>query len=465
MITFNNTGISNTPTKSGRALVYTDILSGITYTGLTEDQTYTGIVSGDTCQITISEITYNGTCQNDICSITISDIIYTGITYTGYTFPFHILTKFDITIPGGQFYTGITNLIYKWAMYIPTLTNTTLGEYLTQHADEYEQDILRKESIWAQSPHTREVQDMFGTGTTTVDIPKEEIVKPTIPDFEEIAAEIGLTNSKMLMSLWNEDEYLSKRLSYYETRDIFTNENVITLESAKTKKLTQIKKVADDLLWNYISKNMKDVTLSSNEVMNLRDIYREQLNEQSNIMTEEVDDLPTIEEVLSYKVGFNMSKILYNTELQRFYGEARAIYHLGTPQQLILPSNVIELDLTEDPEPIYSGTTQKITSQRVVDVTNKRWNLEWTIVNKTEYEIAMEDWDSPSHLLRIVAPIQLIMDDIGIKIYGWFQLNKLPIVNKITTVRLYCNSILPEHQTVVDQLQGVIVVQNRPQNS
>jgi hypothetical protein len=90
--------------------------------------------------------------------------------------------------------------------------------------------------------------------------------------------------------------------------------------------------------------------------------------------------------------------------------------------------------------------------------------LEWTVVNKTEYEIAMEDWDSSAHLLRIVAPIQLIMDDIGIKMYGWFQLNNLPIVNKITTVRLYCNSILPEHQAVVDQLQGVIVVENIPEN-
>lgn len=462
MITFNNTGISNIITKSGRALVYTDILSAITYTGLTEDKTYTGVVSGDTCQITVLDITYTGTTQNDISTVIISDTTYTGLTYTGYTFPFDILTKFDITITGGTFYTGTTNLIYKWAMYIPTLTNTTLGEYLTQHADEYEQDILRKEAIWSISPHTREVEDMFGTGTTIVDIPKSEVVRPTIPDFEEVAAEIGLTNSKMLMSLWNEDEYLTKRLSYYETRDIFTNENVTTLEAAKTKKLTQITKVANDLLWTYISKNMKDVTLSSTEVMTLRDTYREQLNEQIVIMTEEVNDLTTIEETLLYKVGFNMSKILYNTELQRFYGEARAIYHLGTPQSLVLPANVIELELTEDPQPSYSAQTQKLTSQRVVDVENKKWNLEWTIVNKTDYEIGLEDWDDTHFSLRIVAPLQLIMDDIGIKMYGWFQINKLTIVRKLPNVRLYCNSILPEHQAVVDNLQGLIVVQSRP---
>jgi hypothetical protein len=167
-------------------------------------------------------------------------------------------------------------------------------------------DILRKEAIWAVSPHTREVEDMFGTGTRIVDIPKEEVVRPTIPDFEEVAAEIGLTNSKMLLSLWNEDEYLSKRLSYYETKDVFTNESVTTLEAAKTKKLTQITKVANDLLWNYVSKNMKDVTLSSNDIMTLRDTYREELNEQITIMTEEVNNLTTIEETLLYKVGFKM---------------------------------------------------------------------------------------------------------------------------------------------------------------
>jgi hypothetical protein len=157
-----------------------------------------------------------------------------------------------------------------------------------------------------------------------------------------------------------------------------------------------------------------------------------------------------------------MTKILYNTELQRFYGEARAIYHLGTPQSLVLPANVIELELTEDPEPSYSGTTQKLTSQRVIDVTNKKWNLEWTVVDKTEYEIAIEDWDDTKFSLRIVAPIELIMDDIGIKMYGWFQVNKFTIVRKLPHVRLYCNTILPEHQSILDSLQGVVFVENRP---
>lgn len=461
MITFNNTGISNIITKSGRALVYTDILSAVTYTGLTENQTYTGTVSGDTCQINISGVIYTGVTENNICSVNISDVIYTGLTYTGYTFMYYS-TNFDIVIPGGIFYTGTTTLVYKWAMYVPTLVNMTLSEYLNQHAEEYEQDILRKEAIWAVSPHTREVENLFDTGTITVDIPKEEIVRPTIPDFQELAAEIGMTSGNMILSMWNEDEYLTKRLSYYETRDIFTNQEVTNIEQAKTKKLTQIKKVADDLLWNYVSKNMKDVSLSSTEILDLRDTYRTQLNEQITIMTEEVDDLPTIEEVLSYKVGFNMSKILYNTELQRFYGEARAIYHLGTPQSLVLPNNVIELELTEDPQPSYSAQTQKLTSQRIVDVINKKWNLEWTVVDKTNYEIAVEDWDNMSYSLRIVAPIGLIMEDIGIKMYGWFQVNKFTIVRKLPNVRLYCNSILPEHQAVVDSLQGLIVIENRP---
>jgi len=74
-----------------------------------------------------------------------------------------------------------------------------------------------------------------------------------------------------------------------------------------------------------------------------------------------------------------------------------------------------------------------------------------------------EGWASPAHSLRIVAPIQLIMDDIGIKMYGWFSINRLPVVNTGTgQVHLYCNEILPEHMGVINNLQGIITIETRP---
>jgi hypothetical protein len=93
--------------------------------------------------------------------------------------------------------------------------------------------------------------------------------------------------------------------------------------------------------------------------------------------------------------------------------------------------------------------------------------ITWRFLNprdQSDYEYNPDGngWGYADYSKRIVAPIQLIMDDIGIKMYGWFQVNKFTIVRKLPNVRLYCNSILPEHQAVVDSLQGLIVIENRP---
>jgi hypothetical protein len=83
-------------------------------------------------------------------------------------------------------------------------------------------------------------------------------------------------------------------------------------------------------------------------------------------------------------------------------------------------------------------------------------------LNSILEELGTNYWQHPQYAKRIIAPIQLILDDVGIKMYGWFQLNNFPIFKINTSVHLYCNEILPEHQAIVDQLQGVIVIQDRP---
>ena len=83
-------------------------------------------------------------------------------------------------------------------------------------------------------------------------------------------------------------------------------------------------------------------------------------------------------------------------------------------------------------------------------------------LNLTLDELGRDYWQYPLYAKRIIAPINLILDDVGIKMYGWFQLNQLPILKLGTSVHLYCNEILPEHQAIVDQLQGIIVVEDRP---
>ena len=180
MIKFNKTGISSTPTKSGRSIVYTDILSGITYSGITTDQSFNGTSFGEMCYIRISGDTYTGINSGSTFNIIISGITYTGIT-SGNTF--------NIMIKGGTFYSGFTDIVYHWVMYVPKLSGQTLSEYLNKNASIYEQDIIRKEALWLISPHTEEIFDPITRQTKTVNIPKERIVCPTIPDYEEIVSD------------------------------------------------------------------------------------------------------------------------------------------------------------------------------------------------------------------------------------------------------------------------------------
>lgn len=83
-------------------------------------------------------------------------------------------------------------------------------------------------------------------------------------------------------------------------------------------------------------------------------------------------------------------------------------------------------------------------------------------VDKNELSRTEEDWSYPNFNKRIVAPVSMIMEDIGIKMFGWFQLNNLPVVALNNNVYLYCNVILPEHQSVIDSLQGLITVEDKP---
>lgn len=92
--------------------------------------------------------------------------------------------------------------------------------------------------------------------------------------------------------------------------------------------------------------------------------------------------------------------------------------------------------------------------------------LDWKFLNplsQNDYDYLSDDWGYMNYSKRIVAPLELIMTDVGIKMYGWFTLNELP-VKKVNDnfVHLYCNTILPEHQTVVDSLQGQIIIEDRP---
>lgn len=71
-------------------------------------------------------------------------------------------------------------------------------------------------------------------------------------------------------------------------------------------------------------------------------------------------------------------------------------------------------------------------------------------------------WQYPQYTKRIIAPQELIFDDNGIKMYGWFNIQGFPIIKIGVQLHLYCYVILPEHQAIVDSFGGALTIQDRP---
>ena len=77
-------------------------------------------------------------------------------------------------------------------------------------------------------------------------------------------------------------------------------------------------------------------------------------------------------------------------------------------------------------------------------------------------ELGNDYWQYPSYAKRIIAPQDLIFDDNGIKMYGWFNIQGFPIMKIGTQLHLYCNTILPQHQAIVNGYGGLLTIQDRP---
>jgi len=88
---------------------------------------------------------------------------------------------------------------------------------------------------------------------------------------------------------------------------------------------------------------------------------------------------------------------------------------------------------------------------------------ELSSVYLSPYEIAIRGWSYPEYAKRIIAPKSLSTDPVGIAMYVWFQVNGLPVVPMPDgTVQMYCNEILEEHNAIIQNLQGVITIEDRP---
>ncbi len=163
-----------------------------------------------------------------------------------------------------------------------------------------------------------------------------------------------------------------------------------------------------------------------------------------------------------------MTTILYNKETEELEGDFREGWYKVDGVRPQLPDNIVELEVEYENMPSYDQTTQRVENAWTVDLVNNKYIREWVVIDLTQQEIdtitALEDWKEPNFVKRIVAPISLIMDDVGTKMYTWFTIDELPIKNLNNgTVHLYCNNILPEHQHIIDSLEGTVSVEDIPQ--
>jgi hypothetical protein len=114
------------------------------------------------------------------------------------------------------------------------------------------------------------------------------------------------------------------------------------------------------------------------------------------------------------------------------------------------------------PENYDKKTHQVIEGAWIIDLEARTYTKQYSVVEKTTYELAVEDWKHMDYTLRIVAPVGLVMDDLGIKFHAWFTVRGYPIERVGEQLYCYCHTIAPEHQYAVDTFQGLITIEDRP---
>ena len=115
---------------------------------------------------------------------------------------------------------------------------------------------------------------------------------------------------------------------------------------------------------------------------------------------------------------------------------------------------------------IASFVINGVVSEKHIIITKRGGVFAWnfiTPVDRMERDFGFTDddaWHYEDFVKRIVAPVQLLLEYPQFEV--WFRLNSMPIVNKNETLYAYCNFIIPEHQALIDGLQGVITVEDKP---
>lgn len=137
-------------------------------------------------------------------------------------------------------------------------------------------------------------------------------------------------------------------------------------------------------------------------------------------------------------------------------GNVRAIFEAETKPTIASTKGEFFEVVNSDPPEILP-TQKRIESWEVV---GEQYVQSWDVVDKTPLEL----WHFPEYQKRIIAPLALIFDPsgIGLTMKARFDLDKLPIEKEGDTVYVYAKKIYDEDQAIIDQLEGVITIEDRP---
>lgn len=149
--------------------------------------------------------------------------------------------------------------------------------------------------------------------------------------------------------------------------------------------------------------------------------------------------------------------ILYDKTEQKVLSWHRKGYFVdGKKPQL--PENIVELEVVYAQRPIPSAI-QKV--EESWQVTSTEYKQVFTLVDKTAYELAVDDWGHMEWALRITAPKSMLFTDIGAPMFAYLQINQNLVVNKDDNdYYVYVNTIEQQFQYIIDD--NNLTVENRP---
>jgi hypothetical protein len=142
--------------------------------------------------------------------------------------------------------------------------------------------------------------------------------------------------------------------------------------------------------------------------------------------------------------------ITTNQPASRVFEDGYKIDGKKVSTEELAKQGLIELEYIDTPQPTTT-TNQVATSQW--QVTESGYERVWAIREKTEQELKQEDWDCPEFDNRVTAPSELAEQLPSIVTYAQVNPDKMRIVPKGETARVYYNTLKSNHNDIITQLQ------------